>query len=107
MVVGSARDIVEQSGVPRFLFTDFPLGNPCGAPYDTGMQTAIVEMALQMLDWVRVPRTTVQTPYQWPTDDWRQEFMRFDNLTAEDLSGMGEDRRRRQAERDAQHRTAG
>ncbi|MCZ2111643.1 MAG: hypothetical protein LC118_19135 [Dehalococcoidia bacterium] len=101
VVVGSARDIVEQCGVARFLFTDFPLGNPCGAPYDREMQTAIVGMALELLESARMPRTTVQTPFHWPNDDWRQDFMRFDHLTAEELREMGEDRRRRQAE---QHR---
>ena len=48
VVIGSARDIVEQCGVPRFLFTDFPLGNPCGAPYDVAMQSSIVGMALDL-----------------------------------------------------------
>ncbi|MEZ5231807.1 MAG: hypothetical protein R2749_03740 [Acidimicrobiales bacterium] len=33
VIVGSARDIVEQAGVARFLFVDFPLGNPMGKPY--------------------------------------------------------------------------
>ncbi len=98
VVVGSARDIVEQCGVARFLFTDFPLGNPCGAPYDPAMQTAIVGMALELLESARMPRTTVQTPFRWPNDDWRQDFMRFDHLTAEELREMGEGRRRRQAE---------
>ena len=30
VIVGSARDVVEECGVPRFVFSDFPLGNPCG-----------------------------------------------------------------------------
>ena len=42
VVVGSARDIVEECGVARFLFSDFPLGNPCGRPDDGTMQEAIV-----------------------------------------------------------------
>ena len=42
VVIGSARDIVEECGVARFLFSDFPLGNPCGKPYDVEMQRAIV-----------------------------------------------------------------
>ena len=50
VVIGSARDIVEQCGVARFLFTDFPLGNPCGKPGDVKMQTAIVGMALDLLE---------------------------------------------------------
>jgi hypothetical protein len=38
IVVGSARDIVEECGVARMLFVDFPLGNPCGKPNDRDMQ---------------------------------------------------------------------
>ena len=34
VIVGSALDVVEYCGVPRFLFTDFPLGNPCGLPWN-------------------------------------------------------------------------
>ena len=34
VVLGAARDIVEECGVARFVFTDFPLGNPCGRPHD-------------------------------------------------------------------------
>ena len=62
VVVGSARDIVEECGVPRFLFSDFPLGNPCGAPGDRAMQQAIVGYALDLLESATLPRTTVQTP---------------------------------------------
>ena len=34
VIIGSAWDIVEWCGVPRFLFADRPLGNPCGHPWD-------------------------------------------------------------------------
>ena len=46
VIIGSALDVVEYCGVPRFLFTDFPLGNPCGHPYDRDMQEAIVRQAI-------------------------------------------------------------
>ena len=39
--MGCAKDIVEQAGVPRFLFSDFPLGNPAGKPKDTAQVVAI------------------------------------------------------------------
>ena len=78
VVLGSARDIVEQCGVPRFVFTDFPLGNPCGKPDDAVMQRAIVEMALDLLETARHPRTTVQTPFQWDASgEWRVTYMRI------------------------------
>jgi hypothetical protein len=95
VVVGSARDIVEQCSVPRFLFTDFPLGNPCGAPYDVAMQTTIVGMALNLLEQARYPRTTVQTPFCWPTDGWRANYMRVDPSMRDQLQAMGKARRTR------------
>lgn len=97
VVVGSARDIVEQCGVPRFLFTDFPLGNPCGAPYDVAMQSAIVGMALELLESAKAPRTTVQTPFRWRNDDWRRDFMRVDGEDIDELRRLGEERRAQQA----------
>ncbi|MEM7029232.1 MAG: hypothetical protein AAF629_06680 [Chloroflexota bacterium] len=82
VVIGSARDIVEQCGVPRFVFTDFPLGNPCGKPDDPVMQRAIVGMALELLENVQYPRTTVQAPYQWDTENiWRHTFMEIIDVT--------------------------
>lgn len=98
VVIGSARDIVEECGVPRFLFSDFPLGNPCGKPWDIPMQRAIVGCALDLLERAWITRTTVQTPLRWGTDDWRDAFMRVDDGNREALARAGEERRRRQAE---------
>ena len=102
VVIGSARDIVEQCGVPRFLFSDFPLGNPCGAPYDVEMQRAILEIALGLLESTRFPRTSVQTPFSWPVQDWRRNYMLVDEHNVEELRRMGEERRDRQARRKAE-----
>ena len=99
VIVGSARDIVEQCGVPRFLFTDFPLGNPCGAPYDIAMQTSIVGMALDLLENAQFPRTTVQTPYCWPNEQWRLNFMRVEGQDPEVLQRLGKERRAQQEAR--------
>ena len=78
-ILGSARDVVEHCGVPRFVFTDFPLGNPCGKPYDAAMQHAIVGLGLDLLEKAFVPRTTVQTPFVWSEDQsWRDNYMRID-----------------------------
>ena len=78
VVFGCARDIVEHCGVPRFVFTDFPLGNPTGRPFDAASQRDIVEMGVALLETATAPRTTVQTPFQW--DDggaWRETYMRL------------------------------
>ena len=37
VVMGCAKDIVEHAAVPRFLFSDFPLGNSAGKPHDRGL----------------------------------------------------------------------
>jgi hypothetical protein len=83
VVLGSARDIVEQCGVARFVFTDFPLGNPCGKPDDATMQQEIVGMALNLLETARYPRTTIQTPFQWDaTGEWRATYMQLTSSEA-------------------------
>ncbi len=96
VVMGSARDIVEECGVARFVFTDFPLGNPCGKPWDIKMQRAIVGTALDLLERAWMSRTTVQTPFRWGNDEWRDAFMRVDDSNREKLAKEGEERRRRQ-----------
>ena len=81
----------------RFLFTDFPLGNPCGKPWDAAMQMSIVGSALDLLEKAWMPRTTVQTPFHWDNEDWRDNFMRVDGGNREQLAREGEERRRYQA----------
>ena len=98
VVMGSARDVVEECGVARFVFTDFPLGNPCGKPWDVKMQRSIVGMGLDMLERAWMARTTVQTPFTWGSDEWRDAFMRVDDSNREALARAGEERRRLQAE---------
>jgi sugar phosphate isomerase/epimerase len=98
VVMGSARDIVEECGVARFVFTDFPLGNPCGKPWDREMQRSIVDIALDLLERAWMPRITVQTPFRWGNDEWRDAFMRVDGSNREALAREGEERRRLQAE---------
>ncbi len=49
IVVGSARDIVEECGGARMRFVDFPLGIPCGKPNDRDMQRSIVSLALVLV----------------------------------------------------------
>jgi D-proline reductase (dithiol) PrdB len=72
VLFGCARDIVEHCGVPRFVFSDFPLGNPTGRPYDLDMQRAIVQMGLEMLVTASAPGTTLVTPYEWSADhSWK------------------------------------
>ncbi len=96
-VIGSARDVVEECGVARFLFSDFPLGNPCGKPYNSEMQRAIVGYAFDLLESATLPRTTVQTPFVWSQDaSWKDRYARVDPEIAEGLRAAGEKRRAQQ-----------
>jgi len=99
VVIGSARDIVEECGVARFLFVDFPLGNPCGKPWDVPMQQAVIGGALDLLEKAWQPRTTVQVPIAWELDEndlWRDRFMRVDDSNREALAEAGRERREQQ-----------
>jgi hypothetical protein len=99
VVVGSGRDIVEECGVARFLFSDFPLGNPCGRPWDTEMQRAIVGYAFDLLESATLPRTTAQTPFVWSEDaGWKERYARVDAEAAEKLRAAGERRRAKQVQ---------
>ncbi len=74
VIIGAARDIVEHCGVSRFVFTDFPLGSPCGEPFDVDMQRHIVAMALDVLETATQPRTTVEVPFKWRAGDaWKDK----------------------------------
>ena len=96
VVVGSARDIVEEAGVARFVFVDFPLGNPCGKPGDREMQRAIVTLALDLAATAIAPRTTVQAPFRWGSDDWRDAYMAVGDHNRDALRAAGERRRAHQ-----------
>ncbi len=73
VVIATARDIVEYCGVARLVFVDFPLGNPCGVPFDEKMQSDIVGMALDLLESAEKPGTTVVAPWTWPKGEhWKE-----------------------------------
>ena len=75
VVMGCAKDIVEHCGVPRFLFSDFPLGNAAGRPFDEGSQRLTLDLALDLLESARAPRTTVHSPLVWSDDSgWKADY---------------------------------
>lgn len=72
VVFCTARDIVEYCGVPRLVHSDFPLGNPCGEPFNRDQQRDIIEIGFKLLESAFVPRTAIQTPYVWSKgDQWK------------------------------------
>ena len=73
VIVGTARDIVEHCGVSRFLFVDYPLGNPCGEPGNIRQQRDIFQQALDLLVEAKDSRTTREAGYQWSDgEDWKR-----------------------------------
>lgn len=73
VVIGTARDIVESARVPRFLFVDFPLGSPCGEPWDVDQQRDIFEQALRLLETATDGGVTVEVGHRWRAGDaWKQ-----------------------------------
>lgn len=97
-VMGCAKDIVEYIGVPRLLFSDFPLGNSAGRPNDPGSQDFTLELALRLLEAAPAPRTTVQSPLRWSeSPDWKLDYCNIERLTPEEIS-----RRRAQFDRGKQ-----
>ncbi|HEU0158900.1 MAG TPA: glycine reductase, partial [Hyphomicrobiaceae bacterium] len=96
VVMGCAKDIVEFVGVPRLLFSDFPLGNPAGRPKDPASQRATLDFALDLLTSASQPRTTVQSPLRWSdSGDWKLDFSNIARLSPEEIA-------RRRAEFDQQ-----
>ena len=87
VIMGCAKDIVEQCGVPRFLFSDFPLGNSAGKPFDADSQAATLELALRVLETAPGPRTTVQSPQRWNDGaEWKLDYNNLARLTPEDIA---------------------
>ena len=87
VIMGCAKDIVEYCGVPRFLFSDFPLGNSAGRPFDVDSQAFTLELALRVLESAPAARTTVQSPLRWRDDGaWKLDFSNLDRMTPEQIA---------------------
>jgi hypothetical protein len=100
VVMGCAKDIVEHAAVPRFLFSDFPLGNSAGKPHDPASQAFTLELALRLLETAPGPQTTVQSPLRWAKDaSWKRDYNNVALLSADELA-------RRRREFDAQKEIA-
>ena len=85
--MGCAKDIVEHVGVPRLLFSDFPLGNAAGRPNDPASQAATLELALAVLERAPAARTTVQSPLVWSDNpDWRLAYQNAARLSADEIA---------------------
>ena len=100
VIMGAAKDIVEHCGVPRFLFSDFPLGNSAGKPHDAESQAQTLELALRLLESAPGARTTMQSPLRWSEDaSWKLDYNNISQMSPEELA-------RRRAEFDKQKEIA-
>ena len=91
VVMGCAKDIVEFVGVPRFLFSDFPLGNAAGRPKDPQSQAFTLELALRILESAPTARTTVESPLRWSTDSsWKLDYSNIERLSSEEIRQLRE-----------------
>lgn len=89
VLMGCAKDIPEYCGVPRFLFSDFPLGNAAGKPHDEVSQQRTLALALALLDNAPSARTTIQSPQRWADDpDWKLDYSNPDRTPADELSRL-------------------
>ena len=93
VIIGSALDIVEYCGVPRVLFNDFPLGNPCGKPYEKTMQADIILKALRLFETALTPRTIEKTSFVWDDNDWRSKYLEIRDEDRKRLLKLGQERR--------------
>jgi hypothetical protein len=92
VVMGSAKDIVEYCGVPRFLFSDFPLGNAAAKPNDTASQDINFELALRLLEFAPAARTTVQSPLVWSSDPaWKLDYSNLEKFSAQEIARLREE----------------
>jgi len=68
--------------VPRFLFSDFPLGNSAGRPFDVPSQAQTLELTLRVLESAPAARTTVQSPLRWSEDaSWKLDYNDLSKLS--------------------------
>lgn len=87
VVMGCAKDIVEHVGVPRLLFSDFPLGNGAGKPHDAASQEQTLDLALRLLQEAKAPRTTWQSPIRWSTSsEWKRDYSNPERATPRELA---------------------
>ena len=92
VLMGAAKDIVEYCGVPRFLFSDFPLGNAAAKPNDVPSQDINFDLALRLLESAPAPRTTVQSPLIWsPDSSWKLDYSNLEKFSPQEIARLREE----------------
>jgi len=89
VIMGAAKDIVELCGVPRFVFSDFPLGNAAGRPHDPASQVLTLNLALDLLERATAPRSIQQSPLAWSADEsWKRDYGNTEDLSPQELARL-------------------
>ena len=89
VIMGAAKDIVEYCGVPRFLFSDFPLGNAAAKPNDPSSRELNFELALSLLENAPAPRTTLQSPLIWSSNpSWKFDYSNLEKLSPGEIARL-------------------
>lgn len=97
VVMGSAMDIIMNCGVPRYLHSDLPLGNPCGVPFDRIMQEEILNQAVSLLEDANTANTIVRSIAKWSgAPNWRDDYSKVDETNRAALQLKGQQRRDQQ-----------
>ena len=95
VIMGAAKDIVEHCGVPRFVFSDLPLGNAAALPNNLESQDLNFELALGLLEAASGPRTTIYSPLIWSADpSWKLDYSNLDRLSLEEVMRLREEAER-------------
>jgi hypothetical protein len=89
VVMASAKDIVEYCGVPRMLFSDFPLGNAAARANDPESRSLNFELALRLLESAPGPKISMQSPLIWSADpSWRLDYSNIEHLSSEEVARL-------------------
>jgi len=97
VVLGSAMDIIEYCGAPRYVHVDFPLGNPAGKPYDLDMQKSITSSALSFFEQATRDNSILRLPHKWSESEaWRDAYAEVTDENRDELLRKGEERRKQQ-----------
>ena len=89
VILGAAKDIVETVGVPRFTFSDVPLGNSAGLPHDVESPASRTRVRPEgARARARAPHKPCQTPITWPADphEWKRDNMNLSGLDPEEAA---------------------
>jgi|TARA_B110000263_G_scaffold104017_1_gene90842 D-proline reductase (dithiol) PrdB len=101
VVIGNAFDILEACAIPRFIFSDLPLGNPLGNPFDRDMQRKTLELALRLAVTAKSPEF-IETGVRFSSDDaWKTNYGQVTDSNRTEFLQLGdENRAQRRADRE-------